>query len=403
MNRRQAMLATLQGQPTDRIPYVPRLDLWYRANKLRGTLPAQYKNATLTEIVDDLGWGYHAVVPNFRDLRTPEDDVDRPLGIYNLWFLPYRVTFNNVKRNVTYQGDRTIVEYHTPVGSIRTVVLYDQAMRQGGVSITHIEQHAIQTPQDYKVLAHIFANAQVQENYQGYQTFAQQVADRGIAVGYLSLAASPMHLIMRELMPLDKFFFALHDHPDEMTTLAQHIQRFWDDMLSVAADSPADVFLLGANYDASVTYPPFFAEHITPTLKQFADTLHARGKYLLTHTDGENTGLLSHYLSANIDIADSICPNPMTKLTLAQVRQAFASRITIMGSVPSIALLPDSMTTKQFNTYMENLFTEIGSGDHLILGISDTTPRDADFNRLRTIAKMANQFGPVTAPSPHTA
>ena len=33
-------------------------------------------------------------------------------------------------------------------------------------------------------------------------------------------------------------------------------------------------------------------------------------EYLLTHTDGENQGLLQHYVASNFDIADSVCPAP---------------------------------------------------------------------------------------------
>jgi hypothetical protein len=40
-------------------------------------------------------------------------------------------------------------------------------------------------------------------------------------------------------------------------------------------------------------------------------------------------------------------------------------------------------------------FAELGTGDHLILGISDTTPPAADYARLKEIARRAEAFGPV--------
>lgn len=70
---------------------------------------------------------------------------------------------------------------------------------------------------------------------------------------------------------------------------------------------------------------------VVPWLHTWAGELHRRDKYLLTHTDRENSGLLQHYLKAQIDIADSICPKPMTRLTLKDVRDVFDGRITIMG------------------------------------------------------------------------
>lgn len=39
MNNKERMLAVINGQTVDKIPYAPRLDLWYRANAKAGALP----------------------------------------------------------------------------------------------------------------------------------------------------------------------------------------------------------------------------------------------------------------------------------------------------------------------------------------------------------------------------
>ena len=395
MTHKERMLRTIRGESVDRLPWAPRLDLWYAANKRAGTLPAKYRRATLAEVVDDLDAGLHAVVPDFRDLRAPSDDVDRGLGLYNLARMPFRTALEGVRREVAVDGDRTHVTYRTDAGDVSTTVLYDDGMREAGISITHLEEHAWKSPRDYAPLVRIFENARVEPNYDGYAEFAASVGERGIAVGYVSGAASPVHLIQRELMPLDAFFYEMNDHPDEMAALATAIGSYWRRMLAVAAASPAEVLFLGGNYDSTITYPPFFAEHIKPWLKDFADSLHGRGKFLLTHTDGENSGLLDFYVASGIDIADSVCPQPMTRLTLREVREAFAGRITIMGGVPSVALLPDSMPDREFDGFIEGFFSDLGRGDHLILGISDTTPPAADFTRILRIGELAKAFGPV--------
>src|SRR3989339_1824340 len=115
MTHKERMLATLKGKSADLLPFVPRMDLWYKANKKNKSLPDKYKDATLSEIVNDMGLGFHAVVPDFQDLRNEYDDIDRALGIYNLWFMPYRSILRNVERLVHKEGDYTTVEYITPV------------------------------------------------------------------------------------------------------------------------------------------------------------------------------------------------------------------------------------------------------------------------------------------------
>jgi hypothetical protein len=396
MDFKQAMLATIRGEPTPLIPWVPRLDLWYRANQLAGTLPKGYEGAPLAEIAAGLQAGMHAIVPNFKDPDPRSSEVDRGLGVYNLRCMPFRVVFQDVQRSIALDGDRTTVEYRTPKGTIRTVTVYDAGMKRDGITISHVVEHAFKRPADYEALGYLFRHARVEPNYEGYREYAESIGNKGLAAGFLSLAASPMHLIQRELMPLDLFFYEMNDHPDELAALADQIGFCWERMLAVAADCPAEIFLLGANYDARFTYPPFFASHIRPWLKRFADMLHSRGKLLLTHTDGENAGLLEHYVQSGLDVADSICPAPMTSLTFRQTRDAFdGSGITIMGGIPSIALLPQSMPDREFEHFLDQFFEDIGRGDRLILGISDTTPPAADFRRLQAIGRRVQQFGEV--------
>ncbi len=397
MTPKQRMLAAIKGEAIDKLPWAPRLDLWYRANKSAGTLPRKYRKATLQELVDDLGYGAHAIMPDFKDVRSVADEADRALGIYNLHMMPYRTILEGVERTITETQDEIIVEYRTPAGSVRTVTRYDETMRQAGITIGHITEHAIKRAEDFKTLGYIFRNALVEPNYEGCLCYVSKVGERGLASAFLGGAASPMHLIQRELMPLDEFFYALIDRSDELLRLAEDMNHYWQSMLSTAFEAPAEVFLLGSNYDRALTYPPFFAEHIVPTLKHAAAELHKRGKYLLCHTDGENNGLLQHYLDAGFDIADSICPKPMTELDLAEIRKAFGGRITIMGGVPSVALMKDSMRDAEFSEFMDQLFLQLGAGDHHILGVSDTMPPGADFARLIEIGRRVEAFGPVAA------
>ncbi|HRU06413.1 MAG TPA: hypothetical protein P5137_11640, partial [Candidatus Brocadiia bacterium] len=359
MTARERMLAVLRGEPADRMPWAPRLDLWHKANKQAGALPRGFENAGLMDITDAFGMGFHAIVPDFRDLRGPEDDQDRGLGVYNLRSMPYQTVFHNVRRSRREEGDRTIVEYETPHGAVSTVTVYDDAMRKAGVSITHIERHAIQDVKDFKAVGFLFENAEAVPQYEGYAAFARSVGERGLAAAFVSLAASPVHLMQRELMPLDQFFYAMHDAPDEMAEAAERIGAYWRKVMSVVAGCPAEVVFVGANYDAAVTPPPFFDRHIRPWLREWADLLHSRGKRLLTHTDGENTGLLQLYLASGVDIADSICPKPMTRLSLRQVREVFDGRITIMGGVPSVSLLEASMSDREFDRFLDAFFQDL--------------------------------------------
>lgn len=397
MTHRERILAVIKGQPVDRIPFIPRLDIWYNANKRNGTLPGKYKNASLKEISEDLGLGYHAVVPDFRDYGDEEGDLDLGLGIHRFRALPYKLTFHNIKQNISRTSDGLLrSEYITPKGTIKTCIKYDEEMRKAGSTLPVTLEHAVKGIEDFEALAYIFENVEVEPNYGYFARFREDVVgENGVAVATCSLWASPMYYLLKELMSVENFFFALFDYPEEMEWLSDKLMPFARKIFDVTADSPAELILSGANYDNSITTPQFFGKYIAPELKRQSEILHEKGKYLVTHTDGENTGLLEHFVASEFDVADSICPYPLTRLTLAEVRKVFDGKITIWGGIPSTSVLENSMSDYEFEKYLDDMLQSIGKGDHLIFSIADTTPPGAKLERILKIEKKVKEFGSV--------
>ncbi len=333
--------------------------------------------------------GYHAVVPNFLDIRGADDTIDRCLGIYRLRTMPFETRLHNVRREVRIDAGKTRVVYHTPVGSVTGTFGYTPEMKESGASISWIQEHLYKGPRDGRVLAHLFSNLEVVRTYDSYRDWQQWVGQDGVAVAFASLSASPMHHIMRELLPMTDFFIETHDHPDELAALAASMDRWFREMFDALVESPAEVIFLGANYDETITYPPFFEQHILPWLADLADLAHRHGKFLLTHTDGENEGLLDLYRRCRFDIADSICPAPMTKRTLARTMEALPG-VTIWGGIPSIALCRGSMSDAEFDRLLDETLAFAAGRSHLILGIADTTPPGAEWDRLLKITRKVN-------------
>ena len=106
----------------------------------------------------------------------------------------------------------------------------------------------------------------------------------------------------------------------------------------------------------------------------------------MTHTDGENKGLLSSLGGCRFDIADSICPAPMTKVTLREYREFFGKRVTIWGGIPSVILLKSSYSDGEFKDFVQSIIDQSQPYDNLILSIADTTPPDAEFDRIQYLA-----------------
>ena len=392
MTDRERVLTTIRGEAPDRIPWIPRIDFWYRARRHQNTMPAALKGLTLPEIADRLAVGCYASIPDFTDCVDADDMIDRGLGLFSLGVLPYRIELCNIERRVEHHDRETRVEYHTPKGVVSTAFTFTGEMLDAGASMSWQTLLPIREPRDFEAVGYIFDHLQVRPQLDGYLARRAEVGERGVAVGWLLGTACPIHHILKELMTVETFFYALADYPDKVHRLCERMEPFYAAVRSIGAESPAEVLLLGANYDDSITYPKFFEQYILPPLRDYAELLHARGKYLMTHTDGENRRLMPLYLRAGFDIADSVCPKPMTRLSLDQYLEAFAGRITIWGGIPSTLLCPDSTPEDQFRQSIDALIRTHGHRPRFILGVSDMVTADAEWSRLEYITERVNQI-----------
>ncbi len=392
MDWNKIILSTIKGQPTGCLPFIPRLDLWYKSNKRKNSLPDKYKNCSLKEITNDLGAGYHSVVPDFRDFIDKKSSGLIPLGIYDLNTNPYKINLESIDFECETKDGLTTTVINTPFGKIEAKYLYNNRMEEAGNTIGHTIEHPIKSEKDLKAVGYIFENIGVLDNYEGFKKFKEFVGKEGMAVGFSMLAASPVHHIMKELMNFEKFVYLFEDNLGVIEKLASKIEVLYEKILNIVIDSQAKLIFLGANYDSFLTWPPFFKKYITPYLKKWSAIIHKNNKFILTHADGENNGLLGEYLDSDIDIADSICPSPMTSLSLKQVRNVFKDEITIWGGIPSVCLLKEAMNDYNFEKQMEKIMADIGDGSRIILSFADTTPPQAEFSRIEKVAKIARNF-----------
>lgn len=382
MNFREKIISIIKSVKPEGLLFIPRLDIWYNRNRENRTLPDEYNNLTLTEITEKLGIGFHSVIPDFLRTGNIKDIYHRGLGFYNNPDFPFIIDFSDICFDIELTEKTLRATYHTSSGKITTLIKYDSEIFKSGVSIPDILEPALKTPFDYRVLSEIISKVKVLQNPEGYRRYRDRIGENGIAVAYTSLAAGPMQHIMRDLRKFENFCLDMYDCPEKMDELCEPLSEIYKQIIKSAAGSCAEVIILGANYDDTITYKPFFDEHIAPWLNIAAETFHEKGKYLLTHTDGENKGLVESLCNSDFDVADSVCPFPMTKLSFKDYRNEFNGRKTIWGGVPSVLLLKNSYSDEDFRNYIKLLIHDCKPYDHLILSISDTTPPDAEFDRI---------------------
>ena len=393
MNYADALLAALSGEELEGVPFAPRLDLWYIANRARGTLPESLRDLDLPGLARAIGVACHALKADLTLPRPPEDYVLLGFGLENHAHYPFRFTWDDLNVDYQVERDRMTTTVVTPSGELRVEMEHSDSMLRDGVSMPFVHRYPLQSVEDIEPLCHVFEHVQVASAPEGFHGFAEHVGETGLPIASGMPAASPMHLILHNLAPMDTFWYLYMDELEAMERLATAIDRVYRAVLEATLACPARIFYWGSNYDQRVTHPPFFEKEILPWLSHACERAHAAGKRLLTHADGDNGPLLERYIAAGVDVLESVCTEPMIPVSMAELRQRTAKRCALWGGIPSVALVRERYNDKAFDRFLGNFFSQIGDGRHLVVGVSDNVPPDADLRRLEQIQARCRRFG----------
>lgn len=395
MTHKERMMAAVKGLPSDRIPWAPRMDLWYIANRANGTLPKRFQNMNTVEIARELGVACHSLRADYTLPRKKEDLMFRALGLDNHPDYPYRVELHDFPVRFEHDDENLLTWIKTPAGEIHTHIRQSTEMLKDGISLPFVLSYPIRKIEDAEAVALFFEHLEVISTPENYRSFQNRLGDQGLAVANGLHVASPIHFMLHDLMAMDNFYYFYIDYPDVMARLAERMNSFFEKALDAVMASSCETFLWGGNYDQSTTYPAFFSKELVPWLRKTGKRAEAGGKYSISHTDGENLDLLPLYPDAGFQIAESVCSAPMTKTSLKEFRKGVGENITVWGGLPAVALMEDMMSESEFDSYMDGVFSELDGGRRLILGVSDNVPPAASLSRMEKIKKRIEDYGPV--------
>jgi uroporphyrinogen-III decarboxylase len=366
MTNRARVTAILEGRHPDRIPWMPRLKIWYEAHRRQGTLPARYQGWTQREIERDLGMD--RVV---RDARV------------------FRTALRGVETRTHREGETTVTTYVTPVGTVSKRVRQTETMAKAGIQGLEIE-HLIKGPADYPAVEFIVEHTAVLPTYDDYRAYEAEIGAETVPL--VCLPADPMYTILQDLIGYERAFYHMQDYPDRIAHLLGVLTDHAHAMQQVVLDSPARLFLHGEHFNSMLTPPPLFTTYMQPYFRAFADKLHAAGKTLACHADADVSLLLDPIKDAGFDMVECFVTAPMVPLTLERARAAFGTAVIIWGGLPS-TLLCDPVTDEAFEDYMRAMFRTIAPGDAFILGVADNIMPETKLDRLRRVRAMIDAWG----------
>ncbi len=369
MTHRQRAVAAIRGEPVDHLPFIGRMELWYNYNHNRGTLPEKYRGWSLWDVQRDLDIGIFG------------------FGAWSASF--YRLEYPGMEVRRTTTADEAVVEYVTPYGTIRARNLLAEELRDADVTGAQVE-HEFKDERDYDALQYLFEHTRVLENYEEYGNIVEAIGEDGLALPFSGWV--PMHVLMHHYMGYETFYYQLYDNTARVERLHQALVEQQRQILRLGARCPAEVVEVGANYDEEMTPPGIFEKYMLPFYREAAQVLHAGGKLMAAHLDGEMRRLLELMPAAGLDVGEAITPAPMTTIDMRSLRALWRDKVAVWGGVPTV-LLTETFGDEEFERYVLDLFAAVAPGDRFILGFGDNAPTDALFSRLAKTAELWQRYG----------
>ncbi len=367
MNDRERISEILDGRAPDRIPWIPRLKLWYQARRLTETMPKQWRGYSLREVERALGVGTSA-----RDGKV------------------FDLVYDNVEIVESEENGKSITEYHTPKGSVRSVTHFSNTLDEVGLP-GRIEEHLLKGPDDYRVWEFVVEHMQWKPCYETYEAYEQEIGYEGLPM--LNVGDVPFHEFAQSLAGYGQAFYQLADFTAEVEHLLEVMtevqrERLWP----VIANSPARFFRHGAHLSSQITPPPLFERYIIPYYRDFHALMHEKGKSVAMHADADTSLILSHIEKAGWDMVECFVTSPMVPLTMERAREEWGNRLIIFGGIPSLLLSP-SVAEEEFRSYIRGLFKTIAPGDAFILGVADNVMPDSIIDRVAWISEFVVENG----------
>jgi hypothetical protein len=386
---KERLTAVMRGLKPDRHPFVTRLETWYKSHLRSGTLPERFAGMSLNQVHRAVGVGQlKFMVPYALRLRGVEVSSTYEGDVFYREFEPVFENFpgmwdiiSNQKAGVTH------TELKTPVGILR---LQHEILPEGIFTATepYLKEHLIKGDDDYRVVEHILERAE-------FVPIFDKIAAEQSALGDIAFVAPLLHRIPFQQVLLEyigelNLFYALYDNPAQVQRLLELLDGQMLDILARLADFPWIYVEFPDNLHSLMTNPKLFKRYCLPAFQRYTQVLHAQGKIVGSHTDGEVKPLLSLLKESGLDVCESFSPRPLTDCTFEEAWNTWQGKPLIWGGIPS-PLLEETVSEQDYRAFVGQLLETVGN-DPVIFGVVDLFMRHNSIERAEYFAwKLENQ------------
>lgn len=349
MTPRNRVLAALQGDQADRIPFtiyeglLPRSDRerWLRNEgmALVRHYPIYWEERSNVEF-----WRKEYLEGNERMIR---EIIRTPIG--EVW--------QTFKFNETEYGNMWRVDFY------------------------------IKKPSDYKVIEFVIKNTVYHPNYENFLRAEKEMGEDGILISWTDL--SPIQKMLIEFMGIERFSIDFFEKSQQFYSLYEVIREKQKQLFEITANSPAEVINCGDNITGDIIGNERFNRYCIPWYNEYGRQLHKKGKLFAVHMDGKLNCLKEAIIGSEIDIIEAFTPPPVGDLSLKEAYSLWKDKVIWTNYTSSMHLSPP----EKIKAHTLDLLQEVIPGNRFLLGITENIPYTVRNRSLFTIAQTLKEYG----------
>lgn len=358
----QLNLDVVFGRAGGRIIWQPRILAWLSDKEFAGEpLPAPYTGMTPPQLYRSLGcsnriYEFNACFvshedPHVRQTRTELNATDYEL----LW--------------------------ETPVGRQRAVY-----RRSPNTPAELPLKWPVSDEQELKVATWREAHRTWSWDQSAFDRLSREWAGLGAPSTYI--CRTTLQKLIIEDMGMTGTVMAMRRYPATCEGYFEALGQTQERLIAVINASPIQIVNFGDNIHATLLSPRWFRQYILPVYQQRCELLHAAGKFVHAHWDGDCRPLLPLARETGLDGIEAITPIPQGDVTLEETKAALGDMFLLDG-IPAVYF---------DHTYSERELLDCARrcidlfAPRLVLGISDEISSHGDIERIRAVGRVVDEY-----------
>jgi uroporphyrinogen-III decarboxylase len=371
MTNRERFFAVMENETPDRVPFFPDITDWYKARRTGKGEPQRF--ATGQIIFDDDSFHSEQVdMPaRFRDFTLLDFhrrfDWGCPIHAYQALSVQHEGV--TIREHREGRERRQVIE--TPCGAL------DTAWGMAPYGSESVVRYPVQGPEDVPAMEYYARQTRCRGDADAVHEVLDALGDLGVID--LPIGRTPFGLLVQELMGYEALAYALADDPGVVHRLMDALSEgFWE-RVEIAAGLPGRIVIITDHADENLISPRWFREYCLPYYQEAARRLHAAGKLVSTHLDGNIRGLIDQLPEAGFDLLDGCTPAPMGNYEPEDLARALGPNLKAYCGVPS-TLFCTHTPTEQILDYGRRIIDALGP--NVIVNVGDVLPPDGDIEQV---------------------